>query len=137
MAKATKGKKAPAKKIVKAAPAKKTTVDVIQKSKGLVVTPKNKTGSFTYSEFLENVRAACGLKKRTQAKEICEDIARVIKESLKKQYIIPLMGLGKLKVRRSEARVGRNPQTGEPVQIPARKRVRFSPAKALKEEVLK
>ncbi len=99
--------------------------------------PKNQTLSYTLSEFLENVKGFCGLPKRSQAKEVCDDLAKFIKESLKRGYKLPLLGLGKLYVRESKARQGRNPQTGEIVQIPARKRVRFTAAKALKEAVLK
>lgn len=100
--------------------------------------PRNSsTNSYTQSEFIENIRAFCGLPKRSQAKEVVEDIAAFITESLKKGFKLPLMGLGKLYVRQSKARVGRNPQTGEPVQIPARKRVRFTASKALKERVLR
>ena len=72
-----------------------------------------------------------------EAKEIVEDLATFIRDSLRRGYKLPLLGLGKLYVRESKARTGRNPQTGETVQIPARKRVRFSAAKALKEAVLR
>ena len=100
--------------------------------------PKNTgSNSYTFSEFVENLRAYCGLPKRTQAKELCEDIAEFIKDSLKKGYKLPLFGVGKMYVRESKARQGRNPATGEVIQIPARKRVRFTATKALKEVVLK
>jgi nucleoid DNA-binding protein len=99
--------------------------------------PRNSnTLSYTMSEFLENVKGFCGLRKRSEAKELCEDLSSFIRDSLKRGYKIPLMGLGKMYVRESKARQGRNPQTGEIVNIPARKRVRFSAAKALKEAVL-
>jgi DNA-binding protein HU-beta len=140
----TMAKKA-AKKPVKKAVAKKAAVKVVASAKPTALPkinaaskPKNTgTLSYTYSEFVENIRGFCGLPKRTQAKELCEDVARFIKDSLRKGYKIPLLGLGKIYVRESKARTGRNPATGEMIQIPARKRVRFSAAKALKEAVLK
>jgi integration host factor subunit alpha len=98
--------------------------------------PKSTTMSYTQSEFIENMRAFCGFIKRSEAKEVAEDIASLIKDTLKRGYKIPFFGLGKLYVRQSKARVGRNPQTGESINIPARKRVRFTAAKALKEAVL-
>ena len=102
-----------------------------------LVKPKNgRTLAYTQSEFLENIRSYCGLNKRSEAKTLCEDIAVCIMDSLKKGYRIPLMGLGKMYVRRTKARVGRNPATGELIQIPPKKRVRFTVAKALKEAVL-
>jgi DNA-binding protein HU-beta len=99
--------------------------------------PRNtSTLSYTQSEFVENVRAFCGLHKRSEAKQIVEDIAAFVMDSLRKGYKIPLMGLGKLYVRETKARQGRNPATGEVINIPKRKRVKFTAAKALKERVL-
>ncbi len=99
--------------------------------------PRNtSTLSYTQSEFVENVRAFCGLHKRSEAKQLVEDIAAFVMDSLRKGYKIPLMGLGKLYVRETKARQGRNPATGEVINIPKRKRVKFTAAKALKERVL-
>ncbi len=44
-------------------------------------------------------------------------------------------GLGSFKIRQRKPRKGRNPQTGEEIQIPARKAITFSPAKALKQKL--
>ena len=46
---------------------------------------------------------------------------------------MPLPGVGKLKVKATAARKGRNPKTGESINIPAGQRVTFSPSKELKE----
>lgn len=46
---------------------------------------------------------------------------------------IPLQRLGKLKVKATSARTGRNPLTGEPIEIPAGKKVVFLPAKEFRE----
>lgn len=138
--KAAKSMKKPAKAAKKtAAPAKAAPPGY---TKGDKVTsasrPRNTaTGSYTLSEVIENIRGFCALQKRSDAKEICDGIASFLKDSLKKGYRIPFLGLGKLYVRQSKARQGRNPATGEIVNIPARKRVRFAVAKALKEAVLK
>lgn len=142
MAKKAKAAKKSAKKVIKAkkvvAPAKggKATSSAVAKAR-VATKPRNtSTLSYTQSEFLENVRAFCGLPKRSQAREVVDDIALFVTESLRKGYKIPLMGLGKLYVRESKARMGRNPATGETIHIPKRKKVRFTPAKALKERVL-
>jgi nucleoid DNA-binding protein len=55
---------------------------------------------------------------------------------LKKEGSIRLAGLGIFRKRKLAARLGRNPATGEQIRIPARTRLRFTPAKALKESVL-
>ncbi len=125
-------------KPAKKAPAKVAKSAAVSGSKARVSTkPRNtSTLSYTQSEFLENVRAFCGLPKRSQARELVEDIGAFVMDSLKRGYKIPLMGLGKLYVRESKARQGRNPATGEVINIPKRKRVKFTAAKALKEKVL-
>jgi DNA-binding protein HU-beta len=123
-------KKAPAKSAAKATAAQASKARVSSK-------PRNtSTLSYTQSEFVENIRAFCGLNKRSEAKQIVEDIAAFVMDSLRKGYKVPLMGLGKLYVRETKARQGRNPATGEVINIPKRKRVKFTAAKALKERVL-
>ena len=82
-------------------------------------------------EFYDNIKAFCGLEKRAQAKEICDDITNFILDALSKGYKVPFLGLGKLYVRKTKARIGRNPTTGEIVHIKAKSRVRFAPAKSL------
>ena len=51
------------------------------------------------------------------------------------KFVIP--GLGRAVKRHTKARMGRNPQTGEPIKIKAKTVVRLRPAKAFKEAVLK
>ena len=127
-------------KKVAAKPAKKMAapkaIPAVVKSRKSSVPRNRNTLSYTQSEFLENLRAFCGLRKRSEAKLLAEDISSLIKETLKKGYKIPLLGLGKMYVRRTKPRIGRNPATGEAIQIPAKKRIRFTAAKALKEAVL-
>jgi len=100
-------------------------------------TPRNKgTLSYTQSEFVDNVMGFCGLPKRAQARELTQDLSALITDCLRKGYKIPLLGLGKLYVRKTKARMGRNPATGEPIHIPSKKRIRFTASKALKQAVL-
>lgn len=141
-AKKTTAKKAAAKKAAtkKAAPAKKAVAKpapkpVVKATKA--TKPKNaSTLSYTQSEFVENLRAFCGLEKKSQAKELWEDMSGFILDALKRGYRIPLVNLGKMYVRKSKARMGRNPATGEIIQIAAKKRVRFTASKSLKDNVL-
>lgn len=129
--KAATKKAAPAKKAV-AKPAPKPVVKATKATK-----PKNaSTLSYTQSEFVENLRAFCGLEKKSQAKELWEDMSGFILDALKRGYRIPLVNLGKMYVRKSKARMGRNPATGEIIQIAAKKRVRFTASKSLKDNVL-
>ncbi len=128
-AKKSAGSKKPAAKIAK-------PVVVIPKVRAASRPRNNNTNSYTFSEFVENVKGFCGLAKRSQAKELIDDLNAFVRDSLKKGYKIPLLGLGKMYVRQTKARLGRNPATGETINIPAKRKVRFTPAKALKEAVL-
>ena len=58
-----------------------------------------------------------------------------IKESLKKGNDVVLTGFGTFVVSKRKARIGRNPQTGAALKIPARKAVRFKVSKTLKDAV--
>jgi len=73
---------------------------------------------------------------KKQAETILESLVTTIVGSVKKGDPVKLPGLGTFKKVQSKARMGRNPQTGEPVKIPARKKVRFTVAKSFKEQVL-
>jgi DNA-binding protein HU-beta len=59
----------------------------------------------------------------------------IVTNHLKKGDRIRLVGLGVLVVRKRAARMGRNPATGEPIQIKASKKVAFRASKELKEAV--
>jgi len=72
---------------------------------------------------------------KKQAETILTDLVTRITKHLKKGERIRLVGLGVLQVRKRAARVGRNPATGEPIQIKASKKVAFRAAKELKEAV--
>ena len=74
---------------------------------------------------------------KKQAKTFLEGFTRVVETEIKGDGEIPLTGLGKFKVVKRNARTGRNPATGEPIQIPAKTVVKFSVAKALKDLIKK
>jgi DNA-binding protein HU-beta len=60
------------------------------------------------------------------------DMVAMIAKHLKKGERVKIAGLGILQVRNRAARVGRNPMTGEPIQIKASKKVAFRATKELK-----
>ncbi|CAN5345961.1 HU family DNA-binding protein [soil metagenome] len=74
------------------------------------------------------------LSKKT-AEAILGDLVSKITKHLKKGERIRIVGLGILQVRKRAARMGRNPATGEAIQIKASKKVAFRAAKELKEAV--
>ncbi|MCJ8299512.1 MAG: HU family DNA-binding protein, partial [Pseudomonadales bacterium] len=60
-----------------------------------------------------------------------------VTETLSKGESVALVGFGTFSVKERAARTGRNPQTGEPIQIKAATLPTFKPGKALKEAVNK
>jgi DNA-binding protein HU-beta len=72
---------------------------------------------------------------KKQAEALLGDLVNLVTKHLKKGDRIRLVGLGVLQVRKRAARMGRNPATGEPIQIKASKKVAFRAAKELKEAV--
>ena len=69
------------------------------------------------------------------AEAILTDMIDRIAKHLKKGERVRIVGLGILQVRKRAARTGRNPATGEPIQIKASKKVAFRASKELKEAV--
>ena len=72
-------------------------------------------------------------KKQTEA--MLNELVALLTKHLKKGDRIRIPGLGILVVRKRPARMGRNPATGEPVQIKASKKVAFRASKELKESI--
>jgi DNA-binding protein HU-beta len=72
--------------------------------------------------------------KKKGAAAIFEELARLAYKEAKNAFTIP--GIGKLVLVDRKARMGRNPKTGEAIQIPAKTVVKFRVAKACKEAVL-
>jgi DNA-binding protein HU-beta len=89
----------------------------------------------TQSQVMEHLVKAVGLTKKN-AKQALDELNLLVVRELKKEGSIRLAGLGIFRKRKLAARTGRNPATGEQIRIPARTRLRFTPAKALKESVL-
>lgn len=70
-----------------------------------------------------------------QTKEVVRDIFVVIAENMADGHEISIPNFGKFRRKTTSARTGRNPKTGEPVDIPAKKTPNFLPSRQLKEQV--
>lgn len=129
----SKAAKAPAKAASKAAAtkasAKKASVKKVAKASSSASSP-----ILTLRHIAEKLSELHELPKR-QANEMMTQVVELIAKSLKKGDKIRLSGLGILQVRKRAARMGRNPQTGEPVKIKASKKIAFRAAKDLKEAI--
>jgi DNA-binding protein HU-beta len=85
------------------------------------------------SQVAAEIADKAGLKKK-QASEILEIIAQLAYKNAKNTFTLP--GIGKLVLVNRKARQGRNPATGETIQIPAKRVVKFRVAKACKDAIL-
>ena len=80
--------------------------------------------------------ASATAKTKKEAQEFLDAyLSIVIKELAKNDNGIQLAGFGSLSVKSRKATKGRNPRTGEVIDIPAKKVVKFSPAKKMKDAV--
>ena len=85
------------------------------------------------SQIAASIADKAGITKK-QAAQILEIVADLAYKNAKNSFTLP--GLGKLVLVNRKARIGRNPATGEQIQIPAKKVVKFRVAKACKDAVL-
>ena len=85
------------------------------------------------SQVAAEVAGKAGITKK-QAVEILDLIAQLAYKNAKNSFTLP--GLGKLVLVNRKARIGRNPATGEQIQIPATRVVKFRVAKAAKDAIL-
>jgi DNA-binding protein HU-beta len=89
--------------------------------------------AMTKSQIADHIAKKASIKKKL-AVQILEDMAALAYKEAKNAFTLP--GLGKLVLVNRKARIGRNPQTGEAIKIPAKKVVKFRVAKAAKEAIL-
>jgi DNA-binding protein HU-beta len=89
----------------------------------------------TQSQVAAHLADKVSISKK-DAKVALEELTSLVVRELKKEGALRLAGLGIFRKRKTKARMGRNPATGEAIKIPARTRLRFTPAKALKDAVL-
>lgn len=89
-------------------------------NKGDLINAVNNTGNFT---------------NRAAAQQAVEDVLNSISQGLLDDGKVQLVGFGTFSVKERAARTGRNPRTGEALQIPASKSVGFKPGKTLKESL--
>jgi len=89
----------------------------------------------TKSQLVQKLAEASELNKK-QADTVLQQLVELTVNSVRKGDPVKIPGLGTFRKVQTKARMGRNPQTGEAIKIPARKKVRFSVAKTFKESVL-
>ena len=89
--------------------------------------------AMTKSQISDHLARKAGITKKT-ATQILDDFATLAYKEAKNSFVVP--GIGKLVLAHRKARIGRNPQTGAAIKIPAKRVVKFRVAKAAKDAIL-
>lgn len=89
----------------------------------------------TQTEFVKKIAAVAGIPNKV-AKQVIDAYAQTAVAETKKSGVFVLPGLGRLVRVERKARMGRNPATGEPIKIPAKKVVKFRVAKAARDAIV-
>lgn len=89
----------------------------------------------TKSELIEKVALAQPGLTRKEVEAMVNALFDILAEALRKGERVELRGFGSFSVKHREARMGRNPKTGEAVHIPAKRLPYFKPGKELRERV--
>lgn len=84
------------------------------------------------NELIKELSVKAGVSQK-EAREIYEALGEVYAEGLKVQGSVPLFDLGKLEICDRKAREGRNPKTGEVINIPEKRVAKLKRSKFLKE----
>lgn len=87
--------------------------------------------TMTKAELIEAIYEKIGFSKK-EAADIVEMVFDTIKETLEKGEKIKISGFGNFVIRHKRPRVGRNPQTGDEIEITERKVLTFKPSQILK-----
>ena len=88
----------------------------------------------TKVDIVTSVYEKLGLSKR-ESSDIVENFFKIIKDSLAKGENVKISGLGNFVVREKKARKGRNPQTGDEIQIAPRRVLNFKLSQVLRDEI--
>jgi integration host factor subunit alpha len=88
----------------------------------------------TKAEIVDQVYQKVGFSKK-ESSEIVDLVFEIIKETLERSENIKISGFGSFVLRNKRARRGRNPQTGEEIEITPRKVLTFKPSLVLKKAI--
>ncbi len=93
------------------------------------------TKRMTQTQLVRELATTCDVPNKT-AKQFLESYADVAIRETKKNGVFVIPGIGRLVRVERKARTGRNPATGEPIKIPAKKVVKFRVAKSVKDAIV-
>jgi len=93
------------------------------------------TKRMTQTQLIREIAGGCSVSNKV-AKQFLETYAGIAVRETKKTGVFVIPGIGRLVRVERKARTGRNPATGEPIKIPAKKVVKFRVAKAVKDAIV-
>lgn len=88
----------------------------------------------TKAEIVEAIYRKMGITKR-EAADLVDSFFELVREQLEDGESIKLSGFGNFDIRQKRSRRGRNPKTGEEIEITARKVLTFKPSQLLRQKV--
>ena len=89
----------------------------------------------TQTQLVRTLAEACEVNNKV-ARQMLDCLAATAVSEVKKNGVFVVPGLGRLVRSERKARMGRNPATGEPIKIPAKKTVKFKVAKPAKDAIV-
>lgn len=89
----------------------------------------------TKAEMVEKIYTKAGLPSKAKAEEALDAVISCLREALVAGESITFTGFGSFKINTRAARKGRNPRTGEEIDIPASRVCKFTPGKTLKDAI--
>jgi len=92
-------------------------------------------GHMTQTQLVRALAESCELSNKV-ARQLLEHLATTAVKEVKKNGVFVVPGLGRLVRVERKARTGRNPATGETINIPAKRVVKFRVAKAVKDAIM-
>jgi integration host factor subunit alpha len=91
-------------------------------------------GTMTKNDIIQKVHNQLGYSKKDSA-VLVEQVFEIIKQNLVHGEKIKISGFGSFLVKEKQAQKGRNPQTGEEIEISARKVLTFKPSQVLRKDL--
>jgi integration host factor subunit alpha len=90
----------------------------------------------TKAELVEKIHATTGCSKK-ESIYLLETVFSIMKETLESGENLKVSGFGNFEIKQKADRIGRNPQTGEPITIEARRIVTFKPSNVMRDAINK
>lgn len=91
-------------------------------------------GTMTKNNLVQGIHDSLGFSKRDCARMV-ENVFEIMKENLSQGDKVKISGFGSFIIKDKQAQRGRNPQTGEEIEITARRVLTFKPSQLLRKQL--